>query len=341
MSWAFRNPQSATRKRVRRRNAWLIVLALVSIAAILLPGSWTEGLVSLVQVIVPFQDATSTGADVVAGAFERDAAPVEPAVHEALERERAALEHENASLALRVAKLEDEVGLLTATRLWGGREGGIGARGRLIPARVITEDILAWRSSRLINAGSLQGVRNGAAVASRLFTIDRGEDGGVRDGMAILRGEVLIGLVQQVGTHTARIKLLSDVSVEMKVRIGRFNRGGNRESYDPQSAIRIPQSSFAALDRFFWLTGRGDGIMEIREVDRRDVEAGAIQVGDIVLSDHSDDTLPAPMTIGKIVRIDPDREKPLLSTLTVKSSVDNDSLRNVYIFDPEGDAETR
>ncbi len=357
MSSTFRNPRSAFRNRLHRRNASLIVLVLLSSGALLLPNGWTEGLVSLVQVIVPFQDAASTSADVVAGAFELDAPPVQAEVHDALAREKAALEHENASLALRVADLEDEVSLLTATRLWGGKERGIGAQGRLIPARVITADILTWRSSRLLNAGSLQGVRNGAAVASRLFTMDRGEKEGVRDGMAILRAEVLVGLVQQVGTHTARIKLFSDVTVEMKVRIGRFSPRRNDEfdnpsrdnpnrdnlsrdilSRDREGAGRSDTgTTFTALGSFFWLTGRGGGIMEIREVDRRDVEAGIIKVGDIVLSDHSNDMLPAPMTIGKIVKIEPDRENPLLSTLTVKSSVDNNSLRKVYIFDPEGD----
>jgi len=290
---------------------------------------------SLVQVIVPFQDAAGTGADAMVSALEPDAVPVEAEVYASLLREKVGLEHQNASLALLVGELEDEVSLLTATRLWGGQDRQLGARGRLIPARVITDDILTWRSSRLINAGSLQGVPNGAAVVSRAFSIDRGTEDGIRDGMAILLAEALVGIVEQVGTHTARVKLLSDISVEMKVRIGRLNQGRDVEGPAGSSAGSI----LSAQDCFYWLTGRGHGIMEIREVDRRDVEAGVIQVGDIVLSDHTEDMLPAPMTIGKIVRIEPDRERPLLSTLTVKSSVDENSLRKIYIFDPDGDAE--
>ncbi|MFQ5591861.1 MAG: rod shape-determining protein MreC [Phycisphaerae bacterium] len=242
------------------------------------------------------------------------------AAYEALVREKTALENENASLALRVVELEGEVSLLTATRLWGGRDERIGARGRLIPARVIADDIFPWRTSRLVNVGSLQGVGRGAAVTSQFFGIDRGTEDGLHDGMAILLAEVLVGIVEQVGTNTARVKLLSDVTVELKVRVGRFADG-----------------EFVAVDHFLWLTGRGDGTMEIREVDRHDVETGAIQVGDVVLSDPSDDMLPAPMTIGKIVAIEPDHQNPLLSTLRVVSSVPQQALRKVYVFDPEGD----
>ncbi len=319
----------------QRRNVWLILLVVVSGGAMLLPRTWTDGLMGLVQVIVPFQDAANVGADAVVGAFDSDAAPVEAEVHEALAREKAGLEHVNASLAMRVAELEEEVSLLTATRLWGGVDQRIGARGRLIPARVVTDDILTWRSSRLINAGSLQGVRRSAAVVSWEFSVDRGTEDGVGQGMAVLLAETLVGTVEQVTTHTARIKLLSDASVEMKVRIGRFN-----PPHDAEGAVSPGAAgTFTALDRFFWLTGHGKGVMQIREVDRRDVEAGVIQVGDIVLADHTGNMLPAPMTVGKISKIEPDRESPLLSTLTITSPVDEDSLRKIYVFDPQGDAE--
>ena len=40
------------------------------------------------------------------------------------------------------------------------------------------------------------------------------------------------------------------------------------------------------------------------------------------------------MTIGRITRIDPDQENPLLSVLTVESAVDEAGLRRVYVFEP-------
>ena len=137
---------------------------------------------------------------------------------------KAALAHQVAALTIRVAELEREVGILTATRLWDVDGARLGASGQLIPAGVVTGDLLPWRSSSLINAGTLQGVRPGAAVTSCHFTVNRGTDDSVRNGLAILLGETLIGWVEQAGTHTARVKLLTAPSVAMKVRIGRLEK---------------------------------------------------------------------------------------------------------------------
>ncbi len=299
------------------KKTMLAVLLAGAGGALLLPDEWTGKLISIVQVIVPFQHAASGVAGSVSGALEDEDPPVSAEAYEALRREKAALEHRIAALTVRASQLEREVGILTATRLWEVEGRRIGAAGRLIPAGVVTADLLPWRSSRLINAGSLQGVQRGAAVTSCFFTVDRGDKDGVRDGMAILLGETLVGLVEQTGTHTSRVKLLSDVSVEMKVRIGRFGDG-----------------EFVLYDGYFWLTGRGRGTMQIRDVDRRGFEAGVIQAGDIVLSDPASAALPTAMTIGKVVEITPDRDNPLLCILTVESEVSERGLRRVYVYDP-------
>ena len=228
------------------------------------------------------------------------------------------MQHLVAALAARLRQLEGEVEILTATRLWdvGGR--GIGPVGRLIPAQIVTKDLLSWRESRLVTVGTLQGVRAGAAVVTNHFSVDHGRDTDIRKGMAILLKETLIGVAEKVGSHTTRVKLLSDMSVQMKVRIGRFEDG-----------------AFALLDPYYWLTGRGKGVMQIGDIHRRDVEAGIIRVGDMVFSDPMSDTLPAALTIGRISRIDQDIESPLLSILTVESPVDITQLRRVYVFDPD------
>lgn len=294
----------------------LLSLLGVSLLGLTLPRQWTGRLMSLVQVIVPFQHAANAAGERLTDAFPDNGRTVSQAAIDAAERERAALEHKVAALSARVLDLEEEVSVLTATRIWGDEEGRLGARGRLIPARVIAPDILAWRSSRLINAGRLQGVRSGAPVASRYFEIGRGDTDGVRSGMAILLAETLVGEVVETGTHTARVRLLSDVGMEMKVRIARRVDDG-----------------FEPIARFFWLTGRGGGVMEIRDVERRDVEAGIIRIDDLVLSDHTSTRLPASMVIGKVVTIESDRHNPLLSILTIEAAVEPAALRRVYVFD--------
>jgi len=158
-------------------------------------------------------------------------------------------------------------------------------------------------------------------VVSQVFAVDRGEDAELRSGLAILLGEVFVGVIEQTGTHTSRAKLLSDVSVQMKVRIGRWIGG-----------------RFALVDRYFWLIGRGSGRMEIRDVERKDVETGVIQVGDTVLSDPQSDVLPAAMTIGKVSAASADRDNPLFAILTIAGAVPEGSLRRVYVYDPRRDA---
>ena len=310
------------------RQAIVPILIVLTIVAFMLPREWTGGLMSLMQVLVPFQHA-ATGAVEMIDDTEAHEEPVSGATYRSLSIEKAALEHQVASLVSRVTELESEVELLQGTRLWDAQGGRLGARGLLIPARVVTDDLLSWRASRLINVGTLQGVERGSVVTSHYFSIDRGEAGGVRSGLAILLKEVFIGIVEQAGTHTARVKLLSDPSVEMKVRIGRLRDEG-----------------FVPLDRYFWLKGRGRGVMEIRDVHRRDTrpavdttgnEVGPpmIQVGDVVLSDPMSDLLPASMTVGRIARIEADLKNPLLCILQVESAMDVASLRRVYVYDPD------
>lgn len=304
----------------RSKKLLVALLLIVSTAAVLFPQRWTGGFISLVQVIVPLQDAATVAVDAVSSLGEVRPSAVPGESYEALTREKAAVEHQAAALAARVEELESEVAVLTATRLWAVADQRLGASGRLIPARVVSQDILPWRSSRLLNAGSVQGVQDGAAVTSHEFTVDRGEDAELRSGLAILLGETLIGEIEQTGTHTSRVKLLSDVSVQRKVRIGRWT--GDR---------------FQLVDRYFWMSGRGSGRMEIRDVERKDVERGVIQVGDTVLSDPQSDALPAAMTIGKITEASADRDNPLFAVLTISAAVPEESLRRVYIYDPRND----
>lgn len=310
-----------THKRLqlrRSRSAFLVLLAAISASALLLPRAWTGRLMSLVQVLVPIQDAANVVVDSASTALHRQRPAVSGDEHEALRRRQAAMEHRVAALTAQVAALEQDNRLLTATRLWEVDGQRIGARGSLIPARVVIADIHAWRSSRLINAGTLQGVRRGDAVISDFFNIDRGQTVGVRDGMRIVLAETFVGIVEQSGTHTARVKLLCDIDVQMKVRIARF-----------------AGEEFVPIDRYYWLRGRGRGIMEIRDVDGREIAEGVIQVNDVVLSDPTSDWMPASMTIGRISAIRPDRDNPLLRILTVESEIDPGDLHRVYVFDPD------
>lgn len=269
------------------------------------------------QWVVPFQQASQAAVDSLTP--DSGAAPSTLTAEEveALRRANEAFEHQAAGLTSRIEELEAQVRGLTATRLWDPDRRQLGSRGRLIPARVLGEDAVSWRSSRLLSAGTWHGATSGAAVVSRLFTVNQGEDAGVRSGLAILLGETLVGFVESTGTHVCRAVLLSDLSVQMKVRIGRFVDGG-----------------FALREGYFWLHGAGEGRMLIRDVDRRLIDGGGIQVGDRVLSDSQSEVLPAALTIGRVSEITPDRDNPLFAVVSVRAALPEDALRRVYIYDP-------
>lgn len=302
-------------RRQRVGGATLGRVALISIAlgaaCLLLPRSWTNRLAGLTQVLLPFQDATASAADAVADRVltrgEGDGAGIS----------QGAAERRAAALALRVQQLEEDVKLLTATRTWDPTGRRIGARGRLIPARVLTDDLLAWRASRLIDGGTSRGISVGDAVTTAEFSIEPVEGEGVRGGLAVLTGEVLVGVVAQAGSQAARVRLLSDPDSAMRVRVGRLTEQG-----------------FEGSSRYYWLVGLGPGRMELKDAETRDVESGAIRAGDLVLSDPEDELLPAAMMIGRVISVDENREKPLFAVVRVGAAVEEKSLRRVFVFDP-------
>jgi cell shape-determining protein MreC len=306
----------ASRRHSSLPRKTLTVLIVLSIAALLFPQAWTHRLISLVQVLVPFEHVAASAADAVEGALTRSGGTVPAEELDALRLEKEAADHRVAVLSFRVESLEREVALLTATRLWDA-SGQIGARGRLIPGRVVTNDLLPWRSSRLLTAGTVQGVERGAPVLSNHFTLDRGQQHGVRDGMAILLAESFVGVIVQTGTHTSRVQLLSDPATQMKVRLGRFE-----------------EDSFRVIDGYYWLVGRGGGRIQIREVSEKAVSDGQIRPGDVVLSDPTNSALPSAMMIGTVVDMVPDPSEPLFVHLNVRPAVAPDSLDRVYVFDP-------
>jgi cell shape-determining protein MreC len=304
-------------KRRKRHSSLIRGAALLVIAAgavlFFLPRPWIRRLGALTQILLPFQHAASSAADSLSP---------EPGLDSSAAA-KAAAEHQAAALAARVQQLEAEVKLLTATRLWDINGQKIGAKGALIPARVIAGDLLPWRSSRLIDSGTATRVSAGDPVLSAVFTIDRGADEGARGGLAIVAGETLIGFIDHAAGQSARVRLLSDPQSAMKVRIG-----------------RVTDHGLEGPDRYFWLAGRGPGRMEIEDAEMQDAQDGRIRPGDLVLSDPEHELLPAALVIGSIERIDVNRDKPLFAVLSVRSAVDEKPLRRVYVYDPGAEVDS-
>ena len=195
-------------------------LAAISLLLFVLPTRWTSGLIGLIQIIVPLQDASTTVVESIGESLAGQPAAINPEVFEEARRQAAALAHQAAALAARVDDLEREVEALTATRLWDAGGSRIGSRGRLIPARVVVGDVLPWRSSQLVTTGSLQGVRPGVPVVSNSFTIGQGQQAGLQGGMAILLGEAFVGWVEKEVMPLSKPATVNDVGTLISITFG-------------------------------------------------------------------------------------------------------------------------
>jgi len=275
----------------------------VVVALALAPPAWTAHLSAIAQVLVPIQDAAASAAAAVTRTLAAAPSPSDA-------REQY-LSHQVAALAARVAELERENSLLTATP--GAGRGG----GRLIRARVLGQDVAPWRATRRISAGTLRGVQTGDVVVSRHFSISAGAEHEVAAGYAVLLGEVLVGFVDQSHALSSRVQWIGDPVTAMNVRVGRHGTTG-----------------FVLGPSEYWLTGTTDGHIELRDVPNADVEGGAIAVGDTVLVAEPAAAMPAPLTIGTIASIEVDRANPLLSVARVESPVSVRMLHNVYVYSP-------
>lgn len=310
------------RRRVRRKNrtrllAWLVLL---SAAALLLPARWTQPLNNLTQVLAPLEDALHTAGLRLRLAWDTlraGPAAVLPADLENAEKRR--LIHRLIALAEENRLLKEQNRELT-----GLRHAGLPQRGRLIPARVVRHDAAPWSDALLIDQGHATRLANvGDFVTSRLFseiTINAGQQDGLRSGMAILAGEVLIGRLERVGPYTAVVLPVWDPRSRMRVRIGRLT----------------PAGDFRPAPGEFLLVGKGRGHMLIDEIDHRLLfdDPPAIAPGDYVITPGDDAHLPAALTIGRITRTERHPDSPLLfGRAWVEAAVHPLAIHRVYIVD--------
>ena len=306
--------RSKRRFTTRRLLALLLVL---SVIGLLLPTRITGQLMNLVQVLVPLQDAATRAADAAGETLAEDGRTIPPQQYDRLAREAEALRHKIASQSARITELEEANRQLTDIR---GR--GLGQRGALIPARVVADDLLGWRDSRLLDAGTLRGVRRGAPVTTRWYSLNVGRDRGVAEGMAVLTGEVLLGWVEHAGTHTARVRLLTEPASRLPVALGRFEG----QEFRPVPADGVIE---------FWMESTGPAGMRIVDVDHRYVEGDdGIRPGDQVVTLPDDPRLPLSLMIGTVAKVTPDPENPLLYILTVNSAAPA-RLTHVYVLNLE------
>ena len=304
--------RSRRSRRIRTRTIFFggLLLALI---VVWLPGRWTRPVGNITQLIAPVQDALNRGGDALAGTLNgADTATVPYPEYEEARLTSQALANRLLALSARVEELE---GL--NRDLSGLREAGFPREGRLIPARVIRRDAVAWRDAVLLDRGRSAAATADEWVISRKF-INVGENRGVTDGLAVLAGETLVGRVLHVAPYTATVLLLSDPTMRLeRVRVG-----------------RLVGERMELVEADFLLRGVGQGRMVIEDVDQKYLASPGIGVGDLVVSPPGDPGLSLTVAIGRITEIEPQEDSPLLlSRLHVEPLVAPDELTGVYVVD--------
>ena len=272
-----------------------------------LPSRSTEWIGRPLQLMAPFHGVLTRLVGLVVADSDPTAYADGPA-NSVNRREYAKLRHQVATLHSRILALEEK-----NAELRGYRDSGLSG-GRLISARVIGRDSLAWRHSILLEEGFSRGVRPGQKVISSHF-VDVGRSGGVEVGMSVLAGEALLGEVVEASSRAARVRLLGDVESRTTVVIA-----------------RVTEDDAEVLDARFWMTGSQDGRMIIQDVYYDEfLDDGLIRLGDLVLTDGRDGSLPISVAVGTIVQMDQQHQNRLLYNLVVEPAVIPESVQQVYV----------
>ena len=125
--------------------------------------------------------------------------------------------------------------------------------------------------------------------------LNKGSDHGIRSGQMVITeaNDSIIGVVQEVSDQLSRVRLLTDSSQNLEVRIRRPGRDtdyAGRLVGDGKNACRIPLLS--------------------RDYDIRE--------GDVVYAAPRPGILEIPLVIGEVTQVRPDDEHPLLWDILVK-----------------------
>lgn len=299
-----------------RETAFWLLMPL-SALLLLLPPGWTDWMRGVTQLLVPAQAVVQALGVRATDAVSHVDQAVRPTGADAAP-DLAALRNQLAFHTALVAQLTAENDTLR-----GLRAERIRRPLRLIPARVVSRDIVAARDSVLLKQGSARGVRWADWVVSRLF-IDRGADAELEEGYTILAREYVVGRVEAVHPYMARVRLFSDLDCRAPVRV-----------------MRHEGSGLTLMEYPLTLVGLGGGRMVLREVpiarvvvDDAPAAVGGearIAVGDVVVSSPGEFGLETPMVVGTVARIVVDPRKRLVADVEVTPAVSPDDLREVYV----------
>ena len=176
-------------------------------------------------------------------------------------------------------------------------------------------DDLHQRLQKIAKMRSSIGLDNAAIVTADVISsnitgtsheliINQGGDNGLKNGQFVLGDNSIIGVVSDVSSRTAKVRLISDPGCKVPVKI-------------------------CASDAYIRWKMEGDGKVSARI--RMLPKTYDIAVGDIVYIDKKPGFLDTPIIAGKVIKCKPDDDNPLLWDITVKPASNLDSLAAVTV----------
>ena len=139
-------------------------------------------------------------------------------------------------------------------------------------------------------------------TAPHHLLIDRGTADGLTKGHLVLASKAIIGRISELGTHTAKVELVTSPTCRLPVTISRSRVAGV-------------------------LCGTGDGLMEIRVK-----KPCPTALGEDVNVQRIPDLLAEPVAVGTVVRTGDDDQDPLLWEIRVQPSCDLDRIDAVSVI---------
>lgn len=214
-----------------------------------------------------------------------------------------------------------------------------GFRCRLLPARVIAAESLAMRNRRLVGAGRRSGVNTGDLVTTRIVLHE--SELRLRDKFTVLGQNYVVGCIGNSSDGSAMLLLVTDPHFKMPARLWRLVEPGRKRT------IYLTTPSGEMESRTFAHSGRGPGAEPVgnpipvealgngREIVLEHVPVNhGVRAGDILTSGDVTGMLPLGLTIGRVSRMERDRNDAHFVTVFVEPLADLHRLRDVYIVLP-------
>ena len=133
--------------------------------------------------------------------------------------------------------------------------------------------------------------------------INRGEIDGLAEGQFVLGDNSIVGTISAVSSRTAQVKLITDPTSKIAVKIAELN-----------------------VDRLMQGNGRNSAKVQLLSIKHK------VKTGDIVYAGKKPGFLDAPMIIGTVVQCKRDDENPSLWDITVKPACDIEGLNGVAVI---------